>query len=283
MAHKLTNGSDMNNLIKNGRTTFVGLKIHPNNEKNIIHSKPHECDQKSEKNVYYELEERIATLTEVNHELEQFAHVCSHDLREPLRTINNFIQLLSHHSFDDTTKKYFDHILSSSKRMDSLVNDILSYTISDRLSHSQVDVDVNEVVNEIIDDLSYLISETGAHIVYGTLPIIKANRTQIIRLFKNMLENSIKFRSKAAPKIQIKAESKSDYWYIQISDNGIGIAKEHYETIFDMFKRVDDSRFGSGIGLNVCKKIVEQHGGNIWVRSNLGEGSTFHFTIAKSS
>lgn len=230
------------------------------------------------------LELQNKELERKNKELDQFAYVASHDLQEPLRTTSSFAHLLQRQykgNLDDRADKYLSYIIQASDRMKVQITDLLDYSrIGNKRELRQVDCNV--VLNEVLVGLDTAISETGAEISSGPLPVVSGYQTEIRQLFQHLLFNSIKFRKKDVPLIvTICAWEKNDCWQFAFADNGIGIAKEHNERIFIIFQRLHNRNEynGSGIGLSHCKKIVELHKGKIWLESRLGKGTTFYFTI----
>lgn len=223
-----------------------------------------------------------------NKELEQFAYVASHDLQEPLRTTTSFVKLLKQQysgKLDDKAEKYLGFIVDSSDRMKTLIKDLLDYS---RIGNQDemIPVDCNEILNNVKADLHRAIKDAGAKIISENLPVIMGYPTDIKQLFQNLLINAIKFCKRGTiPLISISAKSKEGYWHFSFTDNGIGIDSVHTDRIFIIFQRLHTRTEyqGSGIGLSHCKKIVELHNGKIWVESELGEGSTFYFTIPESN
>lgn len=225
-----------------------------------------------------------ANLARSNQELEQFAYVASHDLQEPLRKIAGFTELLANRckgSLDDKSESYMAYIVDGATRMRSLINDLLCYSRIMRSDREPAETDCAEVVSKVIQDMELAIGESQTEILCGPLPVILADRTQLGQLFQNLIGNGIKFRGAASPKITINAVVQGDDWLFSVADNGIGIAPEFYDRIFAIFQRLHTRAEypGTGIGLAVCQKIVERHGGKIWVESTPGSGSTFFFTI----
>ncbi len=237
---------------------------------------------KSESN----LEMKNKELALKNKELEQFAYIASHDLQEPLRTISSFVDLLRRQyvgKFDDNADKYFSFISQSSDRMKVLIKDLLDYSRIGRQKELGK-VDANIILEGIIADIDVAIMEADAQILSETLPVLNSSTTELKQLFQNLVINGIKFRRKdVKPLIKIAVKERSDEWEFMFQDNGIGIEPHHRERVFNIFQRLHTRTEydGSGIGLAHCKKIVELHGGSIWIESVLGEGSTFHFTIKK--
>lgn len=230
-----------------------------------------------------ELEQTKNELEQKNKELSQFAYIASHDLREPLRTISNFAKIIQERyqgKLDDQANKYLSFIFEATGRMRNLINDILDYSsIGQR--KEMVKVDCKKLVEVIQQDLEAKIKDTNTTIEVGELPSVNGYQTELRMLFQNLISNGIKFNKPGiAPKIKISAKEQ-DGWTFNIQDNGIGIAEEHKDRIFNAFQRLHTrSEYeGSGIGLAHCKKIIELHKGELWVNSKLGEGSSFCFTI----
>jgi signal transduction histidine kinase len=219
-----------------------------------------------------------------NEELQQFAYVASHDLQEPIRMVRNYIQLFGKRlsgELDEKATKYMGYIIEGSERMQNLVNDLL---VLSRVSSQGKDLEAtkpSEVVAVVLRDLKLLIEETGAQVEVENLPLVLADRSQLGQVFQNLIANAIKFRTDRPPKIHIRGEVKDGWCQFTVSDNGIGIDSKYFEQIFVIFQRLHtrDVYQGSGIGLSLCKKIVERHGGQIWLESQVGQGTKFHFTL----
>ncbi len=221
-----------------------------------------------------------------NEELQRFAHIASHDLREPLRMISSYLGLLEKKyqgKLDEKADEYIGFAVDGAERMQQLIDDLLAYSRVETKGKEFTDVDMNEVLATVLNDLRKSIEETGASITDDHLPAVLADRAQMILLLENIIGNSIKFRDVAAPQIHVSSESKEADWVFSVKDNGIGISLEYHEKIFEVFQRLHtkEEYEGTGIGLAVAKKIVERHGGRIWVESEEGKGSTFYFTIPK--
>jgi PAS domain S-box-containing protein len=231
-----------------------------------------------------ELARRVEELHASNLELEHFAYVASHDLKEPLRTITSYLQLVKQHYgdfLDDDAREYIDFAVDGSKRMATAVEDLLQYSRVQRQKVPFKQVDMNEIVKRVLNALNLTVTENRAEITTDTLPVVSANEGQMTQLMQNLIGNALKFRRKETPKIHIGVEQLDQHWQFSVTDNGIGISEEYYQRIFIMFQRLHtrEEYPGTGIGLAICKKIVEVHGGRIGVKSTLGSGTTFTFTI----
>lgn len=232
-----------------------------------------------------DLAERAKDLERSNVELQQFAYVASHDLQEPLRTIASFTQLLAkryHNKLDDTAREFINYAVDGSKRMQALIDDLLVLSRVGTQGKPFETVACDAVLDEVLKNLQAAIQDSGALITRGPLPTIFAEESQLTQLFQNLLANAIKFHAADAPHIHVSAERQDAAWKIMIRDNGIGISPDQKDRIFVVFQRLHTKAqySGTGIGLAICKKIAERHGGRIWVEPSQGGGSTFSFTIA---
>ena len=220
-----------------------------------------------------------------NRDLESFAYVASHDLQEPLRMVSSFTQLLADHfkgTIDEDVKDYIRFAVDGAKRMSELIFDLLTYSRIQSTDSEFSRVDMNIVLDTVIQNLSLYITEKNATIKSDILPVILADEYQMGQLMQNLVNNAMKF-SNLPPKIYISCKDESEKYIFSVKDNGIGIEPEYFERIFKMFQRLSDRETyeGNGIGLAICKRIVERHGGDIWVESEPGKGTIFHFTISK--
>ena len=226
-------------------------------------------------------------LARSNAELEQFAYVASHDLQAPLQTISNYAQLLEHRyheRLDDKADKYINYIVGAVERMRTQINDLLEYSRVDRQKSTFRETDIYFVVQEAISNLQSEIELNQATIICSDcLPKLIVDRSQFVTLFQNLLGNSLKYRRSIPPKIQIDVTQQNNSWQFFVRDNGIGIEEKHQQRIFQIFQRLhtQDEYPGTGIGLAICQKILQRHGGNIWVESQIARGTTFYFTIPK--
>jgi len=219
-----------------------------------------------------------------NLDLEQFAYAASHDLQEPLRGIAGFAKLLEKRykgKLDEKADEFIDYIIDDTERMQMLIKDLLEYS---RVSAKGIvfrPTNCSVALEQAIYNLRSAMEESGAELTYNLLPTVMGESSQLISLFQNLIGNAIKFRGSEPLKIHISAEQKENAWVFSLKDNGIGIDPEQAERIFVIFQRLHtkEEYSGTGIGLAVCKKIVEHHGGRIWVESEMGKGSTFYFTI----
>jgi light-regulated signal transduction histidine kinase (bacteriophytochrome) len=223
-----------------------------------------------------------------NTELEQFAYVASHDLQEPLRGIAGLAQLLQQRyqgQLDSRADEYILHIVEGTQRMQTLINDLLAYSRIGRRGEAIQATAVEAALKATLENLNMAIREYGATITNESLPTVRADATQLIQLFQNLIGNAIKFRSERPPHIHIGVADAGDFWQFSVRDNGIGIEPQYFERIFQVFQRLHTRREykGTGIGLAICKKIIERHGGQIWLESELGQGSTFYFTLPKGN
>jgi PAS domain S-box-containing protein len=237
------------------------------------------------KAMHEELESSAAELRRSNEDLSQFAHVASHDLRSPLNTVVQFSQLLERQYGDKLGdgKELLDYVTSSAKRMQSLIDDLLSYArVSTEAARVFEPVNANLGLQTAVENLRGPIETTHAVVTHDPLPTVRASGTSLVQLFQNLVGNAVHYRRDEPPRIHVSVAEEVNQWLFSCEDNGIGIAPEHQGQIFEAFKRLHGAdRPGSGIGLAVCKKIVEHYKGRIWVQSELGHGSTFFFTLPR--
>jgi hypothetical protein len=216
--------------------------------------------------------------------LEQFAYIASHDLQEPLRAVAGTVQLLQHHygdRLDTRANEFIQHAVEGATRMQTLIDDLLTLSRVGTRSQPVQSTNCAAVLTTVLANLTLTIAESGAVITHDPLPTVMADATQLSQLFQNLIGNAIKFRRDDTPVIHIQVEQKDNETLFAVCDNGIGIEAQYLERVFGVFQRLHTRREypGTGIGLAICKKIIERHGGCIWVESELGQGSTFYFTL----
>jgi PAS domain S-box-containing protein len=225
-------------------------------------------------------------LRRANEELNQFAYAVTHDLREPLRNVHNFSELLVrglNSGSPDDAQTSIKYIVEGVQRMEMLLNDLLAYSQAGGSQESRALVDMNEALKRALDNLKAAIAETGAVVTSDYLPAILGHDAQMVQVFQNLVSNAIKYRSQAVPRVQVRAQKDEHEWVFSVRDNGVGIRPEYQGTIFRLFKRLHGREIpGTGMGLAICSKIIERHGGRLWVSSPPGEGSEFFFSLPAS-
>jgi signal transduction histidine kinase len=234
------------------------------------------------------LAQKVEELARSNRDLEQFAYVASHDLQEPLRMVSAYTQLLADRyrgKLDDQADKYINYAVDGATRMQSLIHDLLAFSRVGRQETELKDTNCNEAVGQAMTDLQAAIAESAAVITLEHLPRLKANESQLKQVFQNLIGNAIKFRGSEIPAIHISAQRQGPDWIFSVADNGIGISAEHAENIFIIFNRLHTrvEYPGNGIGLAICKKIVERHGGTIAALPGDGRGTIFKFSLPASA
>jgi light-regulated signal transduction histidine kinase (bacteriophytochrome) len=230
------------------------------------------------------LEQYSQELKRSNAELEQYAYVVSHDLKEPLRMVTSFTNLLEEElrkGLSNDARRYMRFVSDGAGRMRTMIEDLLDYSRVGRGDMEMEATDLTEAVATALENLAISIQESGVEVQIGELPPVSGVPSLLLRLFQNLIGNAIKFRGDRKPVIQIGAEQDGETWKLFVRDNGIGIESQHLERVFQVFQRLHrrDEYEGSGIGLAVCRKIVERHGGQLWVESVKDEGSTFWLTF----
>lgn len=222
-----------------------------------------------------------------DHDLEHFAHLAAHDLQAPLNAIAGFAQLLDEEGagkLSDQARQYLGFIQDNTRRMRTLIQDLLNYSQLESHTHPFQPVNLSKLVDEVRFILAARIGAANATLTCSDLPTLNVDRQQIFQVLMSLIENAIKFNRQEQPQVHLSARPEGDEWIIAVEDNGIGIAPQHHRQIFDLFRRLHSSQAfpGSGIGLALCRRIVARHGGSIWVESQVGQGSTFFFTLPAS-
>ncbi len=235
-----------------------------------------------------QMEERLKQITDEmqrsNTELEQFAYVISHDLQEPLRMVSSYTQLLAKRyskKLDADADEFIAYAVDGAKRMQTLLHDLLDYSRVGTRGKPFSLVNCEHIVEQAMANLKIAIEECGASVSYDVLPTIMGDEGQLVRLFQNLIGNAIKFRREEAPQVNISAQRRNNTVTFSVKDNGIGIDPQHSQSIFEIFRRLHtkEEYQGTGMGLAICKKIVDRHGGHISVQSQPGQGSTFYFSV----
>lgn len=227
-------------------------------------------------------------LARTNLELERFVYIASHDLQEPLRTLSSFSALLAKRyagKLGADADQFIQYIVNGATQMESLIRNLLAYCRSGKREKTLERVDCNSILGAILYGMNLAIQKIDAHVTYDVLPVLLSDPIQLGQLFENLIGNAIKFHGAARLRVHISAERQDNAWTFSIRDNGIGIEAEYLERIFGFFKRLHSSEEypGNGVGLAICRKIVEGHGGRIWAESTVGKGSTFYFTLPDAS
>jgi len=240
----------------------------------------------NDKNI--ELQESARELARSNRDLQQFAYVASHDLQEPLRMVASFTQLLAKRykdKLDQDAQDFIKYAVDGATRMQALISDLLTYSRVDRQEKPLKLTNCDAILKQALANLKLAIVDSGAVITHDTLPVMMADDTQLGQLFQNLIRNAIKFRGEKPPRVHVSSERNKNGWKISVQDNGIGISPEHRERVFLIFQRLHTTAEypGTGIGLAICKKIVERHGGRIWIETPPEGGSIFSFTLLTPS
>ena len=239
------------------------------------------------KTAQHELESKAVKLKQSNKELEEFAYVVSHDMKQPIRTIVSYLSLLKRRHTKELSAEALEFIqysIEGANKMSDLIRDILQYSKLEQQISNVKEVDLNRVVGKVINGLKDFITTGNATVHIDQLPTVNGNETMLTELFQNLIENGIKYNKSEKKYVSLTVADKGQYWAFEVKDNGIGFDEQYAQQIFKIFKRLhgDEEFQGTGIGLSICHKVVENHGGKIWAHSKIGEGSTFHFTLPKN-
>ena len=223
-------------------------------------------------------------LSRSNRELEQFAYVASHDLQEPLRMVSSYVALLGRRyggELDERADKYIHFAVDGANRMQRLIHDLLAYSRVGTQGAELIPTDMAPVLRETLSNLELAIEDSEAQLVFSDLPSVMGDPSQLRQLFQNIIGNALKFRSESRPRVELDAKRDGDQWTFSIRDNGVGFDQRYAERVFGVFKRLHRNADipGTGIGLAICQRIIDRHGGRIWAESKLGEGSCFYFTL----
>ncbi|HWT83276.1 MAG TPA: ATP-binding protein, partial [Candidatus Methylomirabilis sp.] len=243
-------------------------------------------DTTARKRAEESLQQTLAELERSNQELEQFAYVASHDLQEPLRMVSSFTQLLASRyqdRLDQQAKEFIAFAVDGATRMQRLIQDLLAYSRVTKRGADLAPTDAQAALREALTNLQTAIHEGGAVVTYDALPMVLADATQLTQVFQNLVGNAIKFHGDAPPRVRVSATLDGDDWVFAVADNGIGIDPQYFDRIFVIFQRLHPrERYpGTGIGLPLCQRIVQRHGGRLWVESTPGQGATFYFTLKR--
>jgi light-regulated signal transduction histidine kinase (bacteriophytochrome) len=218
--------------------------------------------------------------------LQQFAYIASHDLQSPLRSIGGFVQLIKMEyegKLDRQADEWIRRTVKATERMQTLIRDLLVFSRVDSRSRPFAPTSMKDIVDDAVQALESSIQDSRGEIVCGDLPTVVGDSSLLVQLMQNLIGNALKYHGEEPPRIRVSAECSRNEWIFTVQDNGIGISPKHFERIFEVFKRLHDEKKypGTGIGLALCRRVVDRHGGRIWVESEPGRGSAFHFTLRK--
>jgi len=264
----------------NGNICGIRWLLRDNTQQKKAEEKMHTLNSELEARV----EQRTAELRRSNEQLQQFAYVASHDLQEPLRAVSTYVQILADRyrsRLDSQADEFIHYAVDGASRMQELIRDLLNYSRAQTKEQELTETNCEEVVARVLESLQLSIAESMAAVTVDSLPVVMGDRQQLQQVFQNLLINALKFCGPEPPQIHIAAQPKEQEWVFSVRDNGIGLDQGHAERIFVIFQRLHTRREypGTGIGLAICKRIIERHGGRIWVESEPGKGATFYFTL----
>lgn len=263
--------------------THIAKRVAPTFELHFANSQLEHHTHELEKRTA-ELDKSNEALMESNVELKQFAYVVSHDLQSPMRTISTFSQFLLEEygdKLDEVASDYINRIVHACTHMQGLTKDLLTYSKVESRSRPFEEVDLEDVLDAAIDILQESIKDSRGEVIHTQLPIVLGDMSQLTQVFQNFIGNGLKYHGKEPPKIHVTADEIGDQWKVSFQDNGIGIDPEHHDRIFEIFRRLHTQKEfpGSGIGLAICQRIIQRHGGTVGLESEVGIGSKFHFTL----
>jgi two-component system CheB/CheR fusion protein len=259
--------------------------IYPAGDADVLQFSLHDLTER--KRAETTLREANRSLVRINEDLQQFTYAASHDLREPLRQVSIYVQLLAemdHEQLDAEVRQYVEYCLQGTRRMQTLLDDLSAYVRAGKAEGEPMPVDCNVVLQKTLENMQAAVAESGAVITSSLLPTVRAHEGHLIELFQNLLSNALKYRSEQTPAIYVSATQRDSVWVFAVRDDGIGIDPRYHSQIFGIFKRLHGQEYdGTGMGLAICQKIVERYGGRIWVESEAGKGATFFFTLSEEA
>ena len=267
-----------------GLGSVSGLAVGMNEAKAMSRAREAEQNSRELRRTQADLRETIERLEESNERLEQFAYAASHDLQEPLRMVQSYLQLIERRSDDELTeetREFLEFAVDGADRMRAMIDSLLTYSRIETGGDPFVPVDLDAVLEDALTDLQVKLDESDAEITAEPLPHVEGDGNQLRQVFQNLLDNAIEYSGDEPPRIHVAAERDGDKWVISVSDEGIGIDPKHSDQVFEVFQRLHthDEHDGGGIGLAICERIIERHDGDIGVESHPGDGATFYFTL----